>query len=127
MAIPVLVIEDDAFLAHAYEMRFKQEPDFQARIERDGVRAVEAAVEHQAAVILLDIVMPKKDGVAVLRDLRSDPRTQDIPVLVVTNSGDPAVREACLAMQKTQFFVKSETSIHALSDTIRRVTAEEKA
>jgi len=68
-------------------------------VARDGVEALEIAFGRASAerprVILLDLKLPKLDGLEVLRKLKSDERTRAIPVVVVTSSNqDPDIRTA---------------------------------
>lgn len=64
----------------------------------DGEEGVKKALEEKPDLILLDIVMPKMNGYEVCSRLRNDPRTCDIPVIVVTASGLKNLEEKCLAL-----------------------------
>ena len=63
---------------------------YRAETASDGPAALTWAQENQPDLILLDLLMPDMDGLAVLRALRSDPQTADIPVVVVTASAQPS-------------------------------------
>jgi CheY-like chemotaxis protein len=55
-----------------------------------------AAVSENPDVILLDLIMPVTDTLAILRDLKADPATASIPVIIVTSSDEPQHRQICM-------------------------------
>lgn len=85
-------------------------------VARDGEEALRFARgqgEHAAAVrptlILLDLNIPKKDGRAVLRELKSDPKLRDIPVIVMTSSEAPRDIAAAYALQANCYVTKASS------------------
>ena len=79
----VLVVEDDASLGEVVVQAFRDE-GLDARLARDGDEAMRVVDELAPAAIVLDLMMPRRDGFSVLRELRSDGRIARIPVVVVT-------------------------------------------
>lgn len=79
----VLVVEDDPDLGDAIVMYFKEE-GLDAQLARDGDQAMRMVDDHSPAVMVLDLMMPRRDGFSVLRELRADGRINSIPVIVVT-------------------------------------------
>ena len=79
----VLVVEDDPDLGDAIVMYFKEE-GLDAELARDGDQAMRMVDDHSPAVMVLDLMMPRRDGFSVLRELRADGRINSIPVIVVT-------------------------------------------
>lgn len=79
----VLVVEDDPDLGDAIVMYFKEE-GLDAKLARDGDQAMRMVDDHSPAVMVLDLMMPRRDGFSVLRELRADGRINTIPVIVVT-------------------------------------------
>jgi two-component system response regulator len=110
----VLLVEDDsndvtialrAFRRHAMESRVK--------VLRDGAEVVDylLGVDSEPApcppkVILLDLKMPRMDGRDVLRELRANPRTRHIPVVVVSSSGRESDVRECYDLGANSFVVK---------------------
>lgn len=82
----VLLIEDEEMLANMYEVKFKNE-GFDLFKALDGAEGLKLAKTEKPDFILLDIIMPKMDGFSVLKSLKEDPDTQNIPVLLLTNLG----------------------------------------
>ncbi len=85
-ALHVLIAEDDAATAKLYAAYAKAR-GLQVLIARDGIEALSVAEAELPDVIMLDVSLPKLDGRDVCRQLRANPRTQGIPVLVVSASG----------------------------------------
>lgn len=79
----VLVIDDDPDAIYLLQENFEQE-EFEILGTRDGKDGLRLAREHHPHAILLDIVMPGADGWQILHDLKEDPATSDIPVILLT-------------------------------------------
>ncbi|MGQ9474948.1 MAG: response regulator [Actinomycetota bacterium] len=79
----VLVVDDEPDVARIMAINLESE-GYQVRVARDGVEALRAVGERKPDCILLDIMMPGMDGFEVLRRLKKNPETSDIPVIVVT-------------------------------------------
>lgn len=81
----VLLVEDEPLLIDLYQERFKEE-EFELLIAQDGNEALKRATKG-VDLILLDILLPGMNGFEVLRRLKRDLETRDIPVIVLTNLG----------------------------------------
>ncbi|MBI2454374.1 MAG: response regulator [Parcubacteria group bacterium] len=86
MAHKILLVEDDPFLLDMYSTKFK-EVGFDVSVAQDGEMALVKAKEVMPDLVLLDVVLPKKDGFEVLKSLKSDSQTAGIPVVMLTNLG----------------------------------------
>lgn len=84
--IKILLIEDEEMLANMYEVKFKNE-GYDLVKAMDGSLGLEMAKSVMPDFILLDIIMPKMDGFAVLKVLKEDTVTKNIPVMLLTNLG----------------------------------------
>lgn len=84
--IRILLIEDEEMLANMYEVKFKNE-GFELDKALDGAEGLEKAKTDKPDFILLDIIMPKMDGFSVLKALKEDETTKDVPVMLLTNLG----------------------------------------
>lgn len=72
----------------------------------DGTEAVQKALEHHPDIILLDMNMPEKDGLQVCRELRADPSTQKIPIVLITARADEETKLASLSAGANDFLSK---------------------
>lgn len=81
----VLVVDDDLEVSHCLGVRLKA-AGFNVINANDGEAGISAALEHRPDVVLLDVRMPKRDGMAVLRELRSHPSTKQTPIVMLSGS-----------------------------------------
>ena len=98
----VLVVEDNA---HAREMLeyYLKAGGYRVAHAADGEEGLRKARLLQPYAITLDIMLPKKDGLEVLAELKSDPQTADIPVIIVSMTED---KQLCSSLGAVEFFVK---------------------
>ena len=79
----VLVVEDDPDLGDTI-VTFLKEEGLDAKLARDGDQAMRLVDQLSPAAMILDLMMPRRDGFSVLRELRADGRISNLPVIVVT-------------------------------------------
>lgn len=79
----VLVVEDDPDLGDTI-VTFIKEEGLDAKLARDGDQAMRLVDQLHPAAMILDLMMPRRDGFSVLRELRADGRIANLPVIVVT-------------------------------------------
>lgn len=83
----VLIVEDDPFLSDMYSVKFSG-MGYDAQIAEDGARCLDMLKGGlRPDVILMDIVMPKMDGMTLLTTLKNDEQLKSIPVILLTNLG----------------------------------------
>jgi DNA-binding response OmpR family regulator len=96
--IRILVAEDDPALARLY-VAYAETRGHEVVVARDGPETLVTAASDQPDLVMLDVAIPKLDGRDVLKQLRSNPRTSHIPVLVVTAfGGDQNLRDLLLEL-----------------------------
>ena len=79
----ILVVEDDPDLGEAM-IAFLKDEGLDAKLARDGDQAMRLVDDLKPAAMILDLMMPRRDGFSVLRELRADGRIANLPVIVVT-------------------------------------------
>ena len=107
--VRVLLIEDDAPVAEMYRMRLIAD-GYSVEIARSGEEGLRLAAETLPDLIYLDIRLPGMDGMKVLERLRASADTAAIPVVIVTNYGEPELRERGLKLGALEFLLKLETT-----------------
>ncbi len=117
----VLLVEDDRFLRRACEQGLRQR-GFTVVTATDGDEGLAAVRARRPDIVLLDLLMPKLPGVDVLRALKADEATRDIPVLILSNSSRHEDKEASLALGAAGYFVKSNLSLRDLGNEVIRLT-----
>lgn len=85
-----------------------------------GGEAIELVGQAVPDLIILDVMMPDMDGMEVLRRLRSEPSTSDVPVILHTAISDLTTRESARRQGATDFWVKAGTSADEMRDAIAR-------
>jgi len=84
----ILLAEDDQFLQRMYATKLEQS-GLLVVTASDGAKALELVKKKKPDLLVLDILMPKKDGFEVLQAVRADPSLKNVPVIVLTNLGEP--------------------------------------
>jgi CheY-like chemotaxis protein len=85
----ILIIEDDPVVGTIYQ-RFLEKQGFATDLARDGAKGLEQLAVFEPDAVLLDLMMPKMGGFAVLNTLRAQEQYRDLPVIVLTNACVPA-------------------------------------
>jgi CheY-like chemotaxis protein len=102
----VLVVDDDEFTCDAIR-RLLGRMGYTTACASSGDDALKLLQEVQPDVIVLDWMMPQMDGMEVLRKLRVDPRTKDVPVLVYSAADDPAMQRQAAKLGAQEIVLKS--------------------
>jgi two-component system chemotaxis response regulator CheY len=82
----VLVVDDDPFIRKLVATTLEDVSEFQLFEAGDGVQAVEVAQRELPAIVFLDVDMPRMDGIATCRELRSNPATSAATIVMLTAS-----------------------------------------
>jgi len=104
----ILLVDDDVTLREMYEERL-QADGFVITQAANGEEAIKLAKETKPQIILLDIMMPKVNGFDVLKDLKADPATKGIPVIVLSALIQDVDRAEGKKLGAVDYIVKSET------------------
>lgn len=102
----ILLVEDDTFLAGMYVTKLELE-GFRVILASDGEQAVVLAKKEIPQLMLLDIVLPKKSGFDVLKDVQADAATKGIPVILLTNLGQKEDVKKGLQLGATDYLIKA--------------------
>ena len=92
----ILIIEDDALLSRMYQ-RLISSGENTVEVAYDGEEGLEKAKTGKPNFILLDIMLPKLNGIEVLEKLKSDPTTKQIPVVMLSNLSEEEKEEEAMA------------------------------
>lgn len=101
----ILIIEDDPYVLRFYGRLFAI-GKYQVEMASGGRDGLAKAKTGKPDLILLDIMMPDMDGFAVLRELKSDPETKDIDVLMLTNLSDTDSYKTAISFGANGYLVK---------------------
>ncbi len=105
MAGKVLLIEDEPNIAEAIRFILGRN-GWQVFVHTDGRDGLAAVATVQPDLVILDLMLPGMDGMAILGQLRKDPLTQDLPVMMLTAKGQGRDREAATRAGVSTFMTK---------------------
>ena len=114
----ILLVEDDTSLGSLFKIRIEAD-GFEVLLCDNGEAALQSALDFKPDLILLDIMLPKVDGFEVLNNLRSNPETKDITVIVLSALGQPSDVEKAKAAGASNYLIKSEITIEDIVKAIR--------
>ncbi|OGD92990.1 hypothetical protein A2697_05010 [Candidatus Curtissbacteria bacterium RIFCSPHIGHO2_01_FULL_41_44] len=120
----IIVVEDDPNLANLYSQKL-EEGGHSVSIIAD-TEAVAKIQEQKPAIVLLDILMPNVNGLDILREIKSDPVTSGIPVLLLTNVAEDASIAKGLEFGAYGYLLKAETTPNQILARVN-MTLEETA
>ena len=121
----VLYIEHDDDNLYMLKMRFERIDDFQVLTSNDSEQGCKLALAERPDVILMDLEMPDADCWEVVRRLKNDPHTRDIPIIGMSAYALDSEREKAIASGCEEFVAKP-IDFEALVGTIRRLAANPK-
>ncbi len=118
--IKILVVEDEEILLTALSEELKQE-GFEVVGAKDGVEGVEKAASEKPDLVLLDLVMPRLDGIGALKQMKEQDTTKDIPVVILTNLSDYDKISDALSLGAMDYLVKANYRLEELVTKIKTV------
>ncbi len=101
----VLVVDDEDNIALSLEYLMKEQ-GYDVRVARDGEAALEALRERAPDVMLLDVMMPRRDGFDVCQTVRAAPEWSDVRIILLTAKGRAIEREKGLALGADDYVTK---------------------
>ncbi|MBA7634789.1 Polar-differentiation response regulator DivK [subsurface metagenome] len=119
----ILFVEDEPALQKTFGDILKQE-GYEMLSALDGQKGLELAKSEKPDLILLDLVLPKMHGFEVLKSLKEDETTQDIPIIVLTNLEAMGDVEKALEMGATTYLVKASYSLEEVVQKIKKALGE---
>lgn len=122
MAKKILVVEDEATLQKAL-VEVLEQSGYTAISALDGELGFKLATQEVPDLILLDIILPKMDGFEVLKGLKADPKTQNIPVIILTNLGDVSSVQQALELGANSYLVKADFHLDDVIEKVERTLA----
>ncbi|HTJ44130.1 MAG TPA: adenylate/guanylate cyclase domain-containing protein [Kofleriaceae bacterium] len=111
----ILLIDDQAIVGAAVRQMLHGEDDLELRFCQDPEQAIAMAVATQPAVILQDLVMPGVEGIALVRALRAEPATRDVPLIVLSTKEEPETKVAAFAAGANDYLVKLPDRLELLA------------
>ncbi len=118
----ILLVEDDVMLSEMYQEKLEME-GYKVTLAEDGDSAVRK-IKLMPDLVLLDIMMPRMNGFDVLKNVKSDVRTKDIPVVVLTNIGSESTdsdKDLAMSLGAEDYLVKSYHTPDEVVDKVKEI------
>ena len=116
----ILVVEDDPLMSRMYQKIFTFEK-YDVEMAGDGQEGFEKAKTVKPNLIMLDVMMPKMNGLETLDKLKIDPDTKSIPVVMLTNLAGQKDAETALSKGAVKYIIKSEHEPKEVADMVREI------
>lgn len=121
----LLLIEDDVTLVKMYERKFTSD-GYEVVIAYDGLEGLEKATKEKPNLVLLDIMLPKLDGLALFKKMRSLPETFNTPVILLTNFGQEDAVFECFKLGAVDYLVKADVTPQQVVAKVENFLSEQK-
>lgn len=115
----ILFIEDEATLQKSLTEVLKE--SYNVVNAFDGESGLELARTDKPDLILLDLILPKRDGFNVLQELKKNDATKEVPVLILTNLENNIEIEKALDLGATTYLIKSQYSLEDIKNKVKQV------
>lgn len=113
----ILIVEDEEVLSKVLREKFENE-GFKTEIATDGEMVMDMVKKTKPDLVLLDLLLPKKLGLDVLKDMKADAEVRDVRVLVLSNLDDDQDIKTALSLGAVDYFVKTQ---HPLKEIVEKV------
>ncbi len=123
MTRTVLLVDDEPNIILSLEFLIEQ-AGYEVRIARDGEAALKSIEERKPDLILLDVMLPKRDGFDVCERIRANPAWNDIRIIMLTAKGRDSEREKGLALGADAYITKPFSTREAM-EQIKRFLDDE--
>jgi sigma-B regulation protein RsbU (phosphoserine phosphatase) len=114
-AIKVLLVDDQAMIGEAVRRMLAADKDIAFHYCSDPTQALKMATELSPTVILQDLVMPEVDGLTLVKFYRANPKTRDIPLIVLSTKEEPATKAEAFALGANDYLVKLPDKVELIA------------
>src|SRR5258708_33806004 len=114
----VLIVEDDPIVASIYKTRLER-MGYEIAIATDGQKGFNRIHEFEPDAVLVDLMLPKINGIGVLKKIRAESKFKNTPIIVFTNAYLPNTINECFLAGATLVFNKASTSPKEIIDALR--------
>jgi CheY-like chemotaxis protein len=116
----ILVVEDTELLRRIYQDKLASD-GYRVLTAGDGLEALAVLRANRVDLVLLDLIMPRMGGLDVLQSMKADPRTSNLPVVVLTNLGEESAIKHALELGALDYLIKNQAKPADVAEKIRLV------
>lgn len=116
--IKILLVEDDKFMSEIYQRKLS-ESGFKVKLVQDGAKAVESFLSFEPDLVLLDVMLPKKSGWDILKEIRQIDKNNESKIIMLTNLGEKEKIQQAIDIGADDYLVKSSLTPTELVEIIK--------
>lgn len=116
----ILIVEDDPLMQRMYQKAFSFD-GYEVLVASDGVEGLDKIRSEKPTIVLLDVMMPKMNGMEVLDKVKADPEIKSIPIIMLTNLAGSADAEKALEKGAVKYIIKSEQEPKAVVSIVKEI------
>lgn len=114
----VLIIEDEVALLYALQSRLSLE-GYEVEAVSTGKRGIKALQEKKFDLLILDIILPDLNGFDILKQVKGDPKTKELPCIIVSNLGNKKDMDHGISLGAKDYLAKSEYNLEEIIKKIK--------
>ncbi len=115
----ILLIEDEEIMINLLQKKLEKE-DYTVSVARNGEEGLKKMREVDPDLILLDIVMPKMGGFEVMEEMAKEPNLKKIPVIIISNSGQPVELDKVKELGAKDWLIKTEFDPQEVVEKVKK-------
>lgn len=114
----ILIVEDDFYIKDLYEIQARK-VGYDVITASDGEEAISKALSELPDLILIDLMIPKVDGISVIKNLKSNPKFRNIPIIIITNLEDFAKEKEAREAGASGYMLKIKYTPEMVIDNLK--------
>ena len=114
----ILIVEDDIHVSRLFQIQFEK-MGFATVLGFDGEEAIKMLANEKPDLVILDLMIPKKDGFEVIEEIRKNSFFLKTPVIVISNLGQETDKARALGLGATEYLVKIDHPIQDIVDMVK--------
>ena len=114
----ILIVEDDTHVSKVFQIQFEK-MGFKTVLGFDGEEAIKMLSSEKPDLVILDLMIPKKDGFEVIEEIRKNSEFLKTPVIVISNLGQETDKARALGLGATEYLVKIDHPIQDIVDMVK--------
>ncbi len=115
----ILVVEDDPDLSRVIALSLEGH-NYQVQVASNGEIALDFIKKQCPDLVLLDLLMPVMDGFELLKFIRKNPCTQNVPVIILTNYDQSASAPNLVGLPVQEYILKTDIHVHKIDDVVAK-------
>ncbi len=119
MAKKIILIEDEELMVTLLQRKLTQD-GYEVSVARNGEDGLKLMREARPDLVLLDIIMPRKGGFEVMEEMQKDKDLKGIPVIVISNSGQPVEIDRAQKLGAKDWLIKTEFDPQEVVDKVKK-------